>query len=477
MTQVTEKTYVISAVTGANFTLAGIDSTNYTAYAAGGTAIKNATTRFQLGAWSQTTEYPRAVGFFDDRLFWGGVVRLWGSVPASYSSHAQDFQGQITTDSAIAVILSSQEVASIKWLKASLFLIIGTDGGEFGLQPLTATLPLGPGNVDIQPQSTQRCRAVAPQKIATQIFYVQRAGRKLLAMDYDFYLNRYDSTNQSQLAYSITRSGIIDMAWQAEPFRVLWCVLANGVLIGYTFDRQDNVTGWHEHVSGGGGFVESVSVTPAPDGSRDEVWMQVRRTLNGVTTRYIEYIEKHYDPDDGDLQSSVFYGDAGGTYTGAATKTVSGLTWLANQTVQVIADGAVHPDVVVSNAGVVTLGVAASVVQIGFNSTAIWVSMRLEGGAEVGTAQGKIKRTHKTAVRLIDTLGCFVGMDGQLLDEVPFRDPSVPTNQPPKTFTGDVVVDWPGLSETDGRLRIEQRQMLPMIIAGVFPNMVISEYT
>jgi len=466
MTQLNGKSFIVTSAGGAAFTLGTVDSTTYSPYVSGGTCIKNATMRYQLGAWSQTTEYPRAVGFHDDRLFWAGAQRLWGSVPGLYTSHAQDFNSQVTTDAAIAVILSAQEVSEICWLKSANVLLIGTDGGEFGLGPLTVSLPLGPANVHIAPQSVKKCRAMSALKIGTSVFYVQRAARKVMAMDYNFYLDRYDSSNQNRMAYHLTQSGIVDWSWHEEPYQVVWCALTNGTLIGYTFDREDNVTGWHEHALGGGGAVESVSVIPRPDGLGDELWLSVRRTINGQTVRSVEFMEKRYER--GDVQSSVFYSDAGATYSGAPATVISGLSYLEGETVQIVGDGAAMPDQTVTG-GQITLNRAVSVAQVGLYETAVLVPMRIDAGANFGTSQGITKRVPKAVVRFVDTLGGWFGMDGQQLDEIQFRDPSVPMNQPPPIFSGDKPVDVSSDYETDCRPRIEQRQPFPMTVCGIYP--------
>lgn len=279
--------------------------------------VSAASKRWRLGAWSATTEYPRAVAFFNERLFWGGKLRWWGSVPGLYTSHTVDLFGVVTTDSAVSGILSAQDVNNIVWFAAANVLVIGTGGGEFGLSKITTSNPLGPANVQVVRQSKIRCRSIRAVQAGDSLMYLQRAARKLYAMDYNFYVDRYDSTNQSRLAFHITSGGMIDLAYQAEPYQVIWGARADGMLVGYTYDREDNVTGWHRHPVGGDGIAESVSVTPAPDGTRDELWLQVRRTINGATKRYIEFLEKEYET--GDAQSSAFYVDAGLTYNGINT--------------------------------------------------------------------------------------------------------------------------------------------------------------
>jgi hypothetical protein len=316
MTQVNQIPYSNQTTSGTTVTLAGIDSTGFTAYSSGGTIIGNASVEWQLGAWSNTTEWPRANTFFKDRLFWGGKLTLWGSVPGLYTSHAQDFFGQQTTDAAINVIVTGTDASNICWLNGAIIMLVGTEGGEYGLDAANySASPLGPANVEVLRQSNWRCRHIAPILVGPSLLYVQRAGRKVLAADYNFYLNRYDSTDQSKFSYHISIGGLTSVAFQQEPWSVLWATRQDGTLLSYTFNREDQVTAWNRHNLGNGGICESVSVTPAPDGLRDEVWMIVNRTVNGAVIRTVEYMVKHYEGPQagyiGDAQSSCWYVDCG----------------------------------------------------------------------------------------------------------------------------------------------------------------------
>lgn len=437
----------------------------------------NATKRWYLGAWSDTTEWPRTVAFFNDRLFWTGSLRWWGSVPGLYTSYARDFWGRVTTDSSVYGILSAQDVNGIVWMSAASVLLIGTQGGEFGLGPITSVNPLGPENVQVKPQSKQRCRSVKPERIGTSVMYVQRAARKLLAMDYNFYLDRYDSTNQQRMAYQATRSGLVDIAYQAEPFQILWCVRSDGQLVGYTYDREDNVTGWHRHILGGSygsgdAVVESVSISPAPDGIRDEVWLIVKRTINGATKRYVEYLEKDYSPED--YQNTCFYVDSGAVYDGVSASTISGLSYLEGQEVSVFADGGVRPNVTVSG-GSITLEHPASYVVVGLPYVSKLITMRIDAGSQYGTSQGKTKRIMSATIRLVDTLGGKAGMEGGTLDTLTLNDTSTGLDNPPPVFTDDRTIPFPGEYEPDCRMQVQQDDPCPMTVAAIFPNLETNE--
>lgn len=473
MTQINNMVVLITGTSGTTVTLGGVNSTAFSAFTSGGEIIDGATTEWALGAWSNTNEWPRVVKFFRSRLWWLGNLSVNGSVPGLYTSYAVDTAGETTDNNAISLTLSFDDVTTICWASPLDRFLIGSDGGEFALYEQTTQTPLGPDNVQIVRQSKKRCRTIDPVIVDTSILYVQRAGRKLMSMDYDFTIDKYKSTDQSVWAYHMSQGGFTDMCYQAEPWSTVWLTRPDGTLIGFTFDREQQVYAWHRHVPGptigGSAFVESVCSVPAPDGSRDELWCTTKRIIGGQVVRFVEFQEKIYE--DGDAQSSCFYVDAGATYNGAPTTTVSGLSYLAGETVNVLSDGASHPDCVVSPAGIITLVAAASVVQVGLSCPAIIVTERPEAGADTGTSQGKTKRTQWATTRLYNTLGGFVGMDGATLDEIQYRTPQVPMGSPPPLFTGDIQ-QGPFSSDydSDQRFRIEQHQPFPMTIVGFFPS-------
>lgn len=487
MTQISEQSYVVTA-TGANtFTLGTVDSSGYPAYTSGGTAIKNASLNWQLGAWGYgltgyTGSFPTCVSFFGDRLFWAGGIRWWGSAPGQYTSHAEDLYSIVTDACAVAGTIAAQDVDAITWLsQTTRVLLIGTKGGEFALGTIVNTQALGPGNVDVLRQSKWRSRSIRSEIIGTSNFYIQAGGKKVLAQDYNFYLDIFDSTNQTRLANHIAgytvASGIVDMSWHQEPYETLWAVRNDGVLIGYVFDRPDNVTGWHEHTMGatdaGPAIVECVSVIPAPDGTRDEVWMIVKRTINNQTIRSVEYLEKDFET--GDAQNAMCYLDMSGQYNGAPTTTIS-IPWLIGETVSVLRDGGGHPDCVVDGTGHITLAFPGSVVQVGLKCPSDLVTMDIEGGADVGTAQGKTKRASHAVVRVKNTLGAYIGLAGGKLDPIQGNLSSTQLGSPPALFTGDSQrISLPGDYNTSCKMRVYQPGPFATEVLAIFPAITVQE--
>jgi hypothetical protein len=164
--------------------------------------------------------------------------------------------------------------------------------------------------------------------------------------------------------------------------------------------------------------------------------------------------------------SDAFYVDSGLTYDGSATTTVTGLGHLEGKTVQILADGSAHADKVVSG-GAVTLDRSASTVHVGYSYDSKMQTLRLEGGADDGISQGKIKRIHGVTVRFIDTVGAEVGTDENNLDRIPFRDSSMNMDEAIPMFDGDKEVTFPSGYDNDARVFVRQTQPLPMTILAV----------
>jgi hypothetical protein len=364
--------------------------------------------------------------------------------------------------------VASDQVNTVEWLAPGDGLLIGTAGGEFLCQELTTDEPFGPGNVKIIQQSLFGSRSVIPVQVGEAILFVQRSGRKLRELTYEFASNKYKSSDLTVLAEHITRGGIQDIVYQQEPHNIVWCVRNDGLLLGFTFNREQDVLGWHRHPIGGDGIVECVEVIPCPDGSQDDLWMIVRRTIDGQTKRYIEYLEQDFTEED-DIEDAFFV-DSGLTYDGSPADEISGLDHLEGEEVDILADGSAHPRRTVTG-GAITLQREASKVQIGLPCPATLSTLRPEAGAQDGTAQGKTKRINKVAVRFLATLGGKAGPDTDNLDEIQFRRGSDPMDSAPPVFSGDKLVEWPGGYDFDGYMVFRQEQPMPMTIVSIMPQL------
>ena len=433
-----------------------------------------ASNRWAHAAWSNVEGWPSAVAFFRERLFFARGQRVWSSVSAAFDDFSRrNDAGEVTADMGIALEVASGEINEIQWLHPDRDLIAGTAGGEFSIGELTNGDALGPGNVRVLLQSRFGTRAVPPVSSGNATLFLMRAGTKVREIAYDFTSDAYKSSDATTLSEHITTGGLIDMDFALEPYSVVWSVRADGMLVGFTWNNEEQVKGWHRHPIGGNGAVESLAVIPRPDGTGDQVWMVVRRTINGGTVRYVEYMENPL-PTAG-LQADAFYVDAGLTYSGAAATTISGLTHLIGATVDILTNGAPHPQRVVSNSGTITLQAPATKVQVGLPCPPRLQTMRIEAGAADGTAQGKTKRMHKVTFRFLRTAGAKVGPNASNLQTLEFRTPANAMDAPPPLFSGDKLVAWPGGYEIDNRIEVTHDQPTPVNLVAIYAQIVTQD--
>jgi hypothetical protein len=433
----------------------------------------NATTRWSFGAWSSVEGWPSQVTFFRERMWWLRGQEGWASVSADFSDYAPRIYGTVTADAGFSFQINSGKVNDVQWVMPSdRDLLLGTAGGEFAVGELTNGEPLGPNNRRVRLVSEFGTRAIPPVKNGKSTLFVQRSGLVARETFYDFGSDGYDSTETTIEADHITRTGLQQIAFAAEPTPVVWAIRADGLLVGFTWNNEQKVRGWHRHPIGGAGVVESIAVLQAAEGDRQELWMVVRRTINGVTRRYVEYLERPWR--EGDSQASQFYVDSGLTYDGAAATTITGLSHLEGQVVDVLADGAPHPQRTVTG-GQITLQRAASVVQVGLPCPCLYKSMRIEAGAADGTAQGKTKRIHKAVLRFLDTGGGSYGGNEAQLDDLMLRTSADPMGQPVPLFSGDKVVPWPEGYTTDCRMVFKNAQPTAVTLVALMPQVVTSD--
>ena len=207
--------------------------------------------------------------------------------------------------------------------------------------------------------------------------------------------------------------------------------------------------------------------------NEDELWVIVKRLVDGSTRRYIECFS---DFDFDETTSTAFkFLDSHLSYSGTSTSTLSGLDHLEGQTVSILADGAAHANKIVSD-GAITLDRACTTACIGLAYNSVLQTMRIEGGAAEGTSQGKTKRISKVVLRLFETVGVKVGPSLTDLETVPFRTTSSLLSSPVETLlAGDKEIEFRDDYNSDGFIFVKQDQPLPLSVLAIYPTLVTSD--
>lgn len=446
----------------------------------------NAKTNWRLGVWSDTTGFPRVGTFFEDRLWLGGPAlfpqRIDGSRTGLYGNFSPSAtNGTVAADNAVAFTLNSNDVNAIRWMvDAEKGLAVGTAGGEWMVRPSSLGEAITPTNIAGKPTTKYGSADAEPVRAGKAILFQQRAARKLRELAYVFEVDGFKAPDMSILSEHITSPAMAPrMAYLNQPQSLAFIPRTDGALIGFTYERDQDVVGLHRHELGGQSdddgllipVVEDVISTPAPDGTRDELYLLVQRYINGASRRYVELMTALWEA--GDAQEDACHLDCSWTTVNSpASDTVTGLWHLEGEEVAVYADGAVHPNLTVTN-GKVTLGYTASVITLGYAFNSDAVTMPPEGGAQEGTSQGKIKKISRLGMWLLDTLGIKYGpsFDSDKLTEVIFRVWGDLFGQPPALFTGIKRVRFEGDYDRLAQVYVRCDGPFPATLLALMPQL------
>tara|TARA_R100000030_G_scaffold20502_3_gene14794 strand:- start:11939 stop:13948 length:2010 start_codon:yes stop_codon:yes gene_type:complete len=419
-----------------------------------------------------SNNYPSVVTFFEQRLVFAASNNnpqtLWFSKNADYTN----FTTGTGDNDALIYTIASNKVNAIRYLSATRILNIGTSGGEYVLTTTNGS-PVTPTSTVIRKYSNYGCVNAEVVQVADVTLFAQRGARKVREFRYvgEVDVGGYTAPDITVLAEHLTEGGIEEFAFQQEPESIVWARRNDGTLLGLTYRREEEIVAWHKHVlggafSGGQARVESIISLPT-DSGEDELYMIVKRTINGQTKQYVEVMKTF---DFGNDTTSAFFVDSGLAYSGSSVSSLSGLYHLEGATTSVLANGATHPDKTVSSGGI-TLDFAITSGAVGLGYTSKMQTLRIEAGSSDGTSQGKPKRIHDVTLRFHETVGAEVGTDAANADRIFFRDSSMDMDTAVPLFTGDKEIEFPGGFEEGDRIYVQQAQPLPMTVLALYPRM------
>lgn len=289
-------------------------STSVTATVVGANLFgTSATSYWGEAAWSGVRGYPKSVAFHESRLAFGGTNQNPLTVYFSKSNaNYEDFDyADSNSSDAMTVTLSGQK-NTIQWLVSDTnFLVAGTYGGVAFVGSGSTTEALTPGNIQARNGEDYGSSNIQALKFSNGIKYIQAKGERLYQTEYDDISLKYKNFNLSSLHDEILNEGAVEMTVQVEPYEVLWIVKQNGELIGLLQEDEQQVLAYQRWSTSG----EIESVTIVPNDGEDQLWMIVKREINGSTVRYVEYIEPNRD--------LVYYVDAGVQYNGLQSETLT----------------------------------------------------------------------------------------------------------------------------------------------------------
>jgi hypothetical protein len=251
-----------------------------------------ATGHIDIGPESGT--YPSVPSYFQQRRVFGDSLNnpdtYWMSQPGAFSN----FDSRIPTIASDAIQGTpwSLQVNGIQWFVGmpaglatftglSAWLLVGA--GSFA----TNVQPISPSSQVAQPLAFSGCSpTMQPIKINYDVIYVASKGSYYFDLPYQLY------ALSEPIDLTIFSSHLFDdftlreHTWAETPFKLLWTIRDDGVLLSLTYLKQQQVAGWARHDTNGHFWsvascvepvIATVELADTPDQKADAVYFVVER--------------------------------------------------------------------------------------------------------------------------------------------------------------------------------------------------------
>lgn len=416
--------------------------------------------------------YPRCSTFVDQRLAFASSLNnpqaCWLSQSANYENFG--FSRPRKASDGFEFRIRARQVNEIRALLQTRGLMILTSGGEWNVTGGQDEY-LAPDTIVVKNQGYRGASKVQPIVVGNTVLFAQERGGVVRDFSYEFAEDGFVGKDLTIMARHMFEERTIKAwAYAQAPYSMVWCVLDDGSLVTLTYMKEHDVWGWTKHETDG----TFEDVTVIGEGQEDVPYFIVKRTIGGVTKRYIERLHTRYFPDIKD----AFFVDSGLTYSGAAATVFSGLSHLEGKSVVALADGNVVRNLTVAS-GAITLPFAAEVVHVGLPYEATLTTLDLDLGQinGLGTVQGRNKSVAEVTFRVENTRGIWLGSkdgtrDGGKLIEWKQRAGEA-WSDPIQAYTGDLritpMADW----TKGGNVVVKQFDPLPCTILAIMPDISV----
>lgn len=463
-------------------------------------AIKSGTVCWELGMLHKASKYPKSGAFFRNRFAFLVNTETGPNVCLSYSGDYNNFAdmecGEATAETAITVPVLNTEFNEGKWIYARDVLFVGTGASEFYVDVVSSASPLASDNVKISQISRVGSKAIMPLSVGSHVIFVDRYGLSLRDLTYNYYNDGYDEMDISLLGKHLFQSRITGMAYQEVPDKVLWCMVGDGSLTALTFSAEQEVSALSRHDLSGA--AESLAVIPNFEDCRDELWLEVKRTINNANYRTVEWmdngipqywpssvygaaslaeretLEKEY------VRQEALYLDGAVVYEQNELdmqEEMSGLEHLEGLEVAVYADGTVLEPQVVQDGKIKILPTYRHVAA-GLPITSQFMPQNIYIPNDYGSGIGQKQRINHVLLMLYLSGGGQIGEDEDTLTDILYRQADAAMNEAQELFTGNKEVLFNGATtkkEAAATLMIQNSSPLPMNILAIVPYMDVDE--
>lgn len=412
-------------------------------------AIASGSWEYESGyedVWSSTKGWPRTCTFHEGRLYFGGSKSrpstVWGSKVAQFFDFNPD---QVYDDDAVEATLDTNSLNTITDIISGRDLQVFTTGGEFYV-PQSGLDPITPTNFFVKTVSRNGSReGMRVQTLQSGTIYVQRQGKALNEFLYSDATLSYVSTSISLLSSHLINNPLelaLRKATSTEETDALLMLNGDGTIANYSILRQQNVVAPSKLTTDG--LFKDVGV------DIEDIYVVVKRTFNSVDKYFVEVFD------------TTTFTDC--CFTGGVATTISSLPHIG-KTLNVIADGSVLSDEVVSGGGSITMDRASvTSYEVGLPFTVTIKTLPIEPRMSVGVRIGFVKRIIEVNALLYETQHLLVNdnlVPIRSFDTVGILDEAIPE------FTGTKTVGGIAGYSDDAQITISQNLPLKLTLLGL----------
>ncbi|CAB5079524.1 hypothetical protein UFOVP143_1, partial [uncultured Caudovirales phage] len=431
--------------------------------------------RWKLGSW-RSGSWPAKVSFYQSRRVFARSLNEINAINFTKTADFYDFGSSqpLVDDDGIRLKLLSGQVNAITWMAEGEKLVIGTSANVRILGKANENQGFGATNFDQKAQTSNGTKEVKPITVGSVILYADYYGKIVREFVYDLNQDGFVGPDVTILSDHLLAAGIVDMAYQQVPDSIVWIVTADGGLVAMTYEREQKIVALSRIAVAPGdantaAYVESVCCVPGT--GRNEVYIVVRRTIGGVSKRYIERLAPEFESLTGMTTADGVFLDSSLSYSGSATGTVYGLNHLVGQTVWALADGLVVRGLTVAANGSVTLpnSQTASKITVGLPYTATLTTLALnDAGQQDGTGLSRRKLLNDVRISAMDALALKAKGIGSIDSFDVFQpDLNDPVNAQMNLRTGTYALNFDMSWRDDGQFTLFSDDPLPCTIRGI----------
>lgn len=408
---------------------------------------------FSLGLWKpNTSSNPTEVDLYQDRIVWVTNNQIDATKISDYTNFG--VSTDVTEDDAISVIVKDKKIDKINSIVAGQKLAVYSDDGNFVHNNDTFT----PQSATFLKQGATGGSDVKPVVVRDHIIYAHPMKQAISDYAYNFETDGYAGQDITLLANHLFDGKVIKtLAYQQEPYSIIWVLQEEGTVLACTYLRQQSVIAWTPMDFGG--TVKSIAVCST--GTEEHLYLVVQRD-NGTFVEKMPTRLLSSNPED------CFFVDCGRTYRGEPATVISGLDYLEGQNVVALADGNVIKDLTVTN-GAITLQTAASVVTVGLPFESVLETLTFDANTGDGSNLNRKKRVVAVSVKYNASRGSKVSVNGHREVEMLKRQTEA-YNTPISLKSGFYREILPSTHNEATNVKIRQTDPLPITIVSIIPE-------